>query len=75
MPSSNEPLTLLKDIVDIITPILSDIKTNTGKDNQQTTDENRVILGQIAKKLKVLKTDIIELYQPKPSIQTKLIKD
>ena len=75
MPDDKEALTLLKNIVDIITPILSDIKTNTGKDNIQTTDDNKVILKEIAKKLKALKASIIDLYQPKPTIQTTLIND
>tara|TARA_R110002012_G_scaffold148_1_gene503 strand:+ start:8563 stop:8793 length:231 start_codon:yes stop_codon:yes gene_type:complete len=53
---------LLKDIVDSITPILSDIKSNQGKLNIQVSQANKVKLKEIAKKLESLKRKIIPLY-------------
>tara|TARA_R100000995_G_scaffold82668_2_gene56908 strand:+ start:1230 stop:1472 length:243 start_codon:yes stop_codon:yes gene_type:complete len=54
---------LLKDIVDAITPILSDIKSNTKSAlNIQVSQANKVKLKEIAKKLESLKSKIIPLY-------------
>ena len=63
---------ILSDIVSIITELSKDIKSNTGKKNIQTSQDNKVKLKEIAKKLKSIKTKLIELYQPKKTIQTTL---
>ena len=63
---------ILSDIVSIITELSKDIKSNTGKKNIQTSQDNKVKLKEIAKKLKSIKTKLIELYQPKKTIQTRL---
>ena len=63
---------ILSDIVSIITELSKDIKSNTGKKNIQTSQDNKVKLKEIAKKLKLIKTKLIELYQPKKTIQTTL---
>mgnify|MGYP003125884706 CR=1 FL=1 len=72
MTSDNEVLNELSRIVDIITPILIDIKDNTSKDNIQTNAANKKQLKQIALKLKLLKEDIITLMHPNKTKQTKL---
>ena len=72
MTDDNEVLTELSRIVDIITPILIDIKDNTSKDNIQTNTANKKQLKQIALKLKLLKEDIITLMHPNKTKQTKL---
>ena len=63
---------ILSGIVSIITELSKDIKSNTGKKNIQTSQDNKVKLKEIAKKLKSIKTKLIELYQPKKTIQTRL---
>ena len=63
---------ILSDIVSIIAELSKDIKSNTGKKNIQTSQDNKVKLKEIAKKLKSIKTKLIELYQPKKTIQTTL---
>ena len=63
---------ILSNIVSIITELSKDIKSNTGKKNIQTSQDNKVKLKEIAKKLKSIKTKLIELYQPKKTIQTRL---
>tara|TARA_Y100000361_G_C11098362_1_gene310447 strand:+ start:351 stop:578 length:228 start_codon:yes stop_codon:yes gene_type:complete len=63
---------ILSSIVSIITELSKDIKSNTGKKNIQTSQDNKVKLKEIAKKLKSIKTKLIELYQPKKTIQTRL---
>lgn len=63
---------ILSDIVSIITELSKDIKSNTSKKNIQTSQDNKVKLKEIAKKLKSIKTKLIELYQPKKTIQTTL---
>lgn len=63
---------ILSDIVSIIAELSKDIKSNTGKKNIQTSQDNKVKLKEIAKKLKSIKTKLIELYQPKKTIQTRL---
>tara|TARA_R100001377_G_scaffold80474_1_gene59405 strand:- start:199 stop:426 length:228 start_codon:yes stop_codon:yes gene_type:complete len=68
-------LNQLNNIVDIITPILSDIKTNVSNTGNIPTDENKVILKEIAKKLRALKKDIISLYNKDSTIQTTLNND
>ncbi len=63
---------ILSDIVSIITELSKDIKSNTSKKNIQTSQDNKVKLKEIAKKLKSIKTKLIDLYQPKKTIQTRL---
>tara|TARA_Y100001938_G_C8084654_1_gene431206 strand:- start:725 stop:952 length:228 start_codon:yes stop_codon:yes gene_type:complete len=63
---------ILSSIVSIIAELSKDIKSNTGKKNIQTSQDNKVKLKEIAKKLKSIKTKLIELYQPKKTIQTTL---
>jgi len=54
---------LLENIVDSITPIISDIKSNTKSTlNIQVSPANKVILKDISKKLKSLRLKIIPLY-------------
>jgi len=72
MTSDNDVLNELSRIVDIITPILIDIRDNTSKDNIQTNEANKKQLKQIALKLKLLKEDIITLMHPNKTKQTKL---
>tara|TARA_R110000744_G_scaffold326171_1_gene431955 strand:- start:627 stop:857 length:231 start_codon:yes stop_codon:yes gene_type:complete len=72
MTTDADVLEELSRIVDIITPILIDIKQNTSKDNIQTNSENRIQLKQIALKLKLLKEDIITLMHPNKTKQTTL---
>lgn len=72
MVDENDAIKHLNDIVNIITPILSDIKSNTTNKNIQVTPDNKVKLKEIAKKLKALKVQIIALYHPKPTKQTSL---
>jgi hypothetical protein len=55
-----------------IQSILADIKSNTGKANIQTKDENKVKLKEIAKKLKELQTNMLSYYHPKKTTQLKL---
>ena len=63
---------ILSSIVSIIAELSKDIKSNTSKKNIQTSQDNKVKLKEIAKKLKSIKTKLIELYQPKKTIQTRL---
>ena len=63
---------ILSGIISIITELSKDIKSNTSKKNIQTSQDNKVKLKEIAKKLKSIKTKLIELYQPKKTIQTTL---
>ena len=63
---------ILSSIVNIIAELSKDIKSNTGKKNIQTSQDNKVKLKEIAKKLKSIKTKLIDLYQPKKTIQTRL---
>ena len=63
---------ILSSIVSIITELSKDIKSNTSKKNIQTSQDNKVKLKEIAKKLKSIKTKLIDLYQPKKTIQTRL---
>jgi len=72
MTDDNEVLTELSRIVDIITPILIDIRQSTSKRNIQTNKANKEQLKQIALKLKLLKEDIITLMHPNKTKQTKL---
>ena len=72
MTRDNEVLNDLSRIVEIITPILIDIRQSTSKRDIQTTAENKKILQQIALKLKLLKEDIITLMHPNKTKQTKL---
>tara|TARA_R110000751_G_scaffold99198_2_gene192607 strand:- start:14 stop:238 length:225 start_codon:yes stop_codon:yes gene_type:complete len=72
MTRDNEVLNDLSRIVEIITPILIDIRQSTSKRDIQTTAENKKTLQQIALKLKLLKEDIITLMHPNKTKQTKL---
>jgi len=63
---------ILSGIISIIAELSKDIKSNTSKKNIQTSQDNKVKLKEIAKKLKSIKTKLIELYQPKKTIQTRL---
>ena len=57
----------IKRINESIQSILADIKSNTNKDNKQTTDENKAKLKQIARSLKKLKDSLIPFYHVKPT--------
>ncbi len=72
MSDDNEVLKQLSAIIESINPILEDIRANSSKRNIQTTDENKVILREIAFKLRELKNDIITLMHPNKTRQTKL---
>ena len=72
MSDDNEVLKQLSAIIESINPILEDIRANSSKRNIQTTDENKVILREIAFKLRELKNDIITLMHPVKTRQTKL---
>tara|TARA_B100000902_G_C26545086_1_gene544388 strand:- start:61 stop:288 length:228 start_codon:yes stop_codon:yes gene_type:complete len=63
---------VLSSIFSIIAELSKDIKSSTGKNNIQTTQDNKVKLKEVAKKLKLIKTKLIDLYQPKKTIQTTL---
>ena len=68
----NDVVIALKSIVKTINPILDDIRTNSTKSNIQTTDANKVVLKEIAYKLRLLKNDIIPLYHPNTTTQSRL---
>tara|TARA_R110001592_G_scaffold40311_3_gene132357 strand:+ start:928 stop:1185 length:258 start_codon:yes stop_codon:yes gene_type:complete len=70
--STNEVIVALKAIVDSINPILEDIRANSDKRNIQTTEENKVILKEIAFKLRNLKNNVITVMHPNKTTQTKL---
>ena len=72
MADDNEVLEQLSSIIESINPILEDIRANSSKRNIQTTNENKVILREIAFKLRELKNDIITLMHPVKTKQTKL---
>jgi len=72
MTNDNEVLNELNRIIEIITPILIDIRQSTSKRNIQTNSVNKKQLQQIALKLKLLKEDIITLMHPNKTKQTKL---
>tara|TARA_R100000654_G_scaffold42001_4_gene68150 strand:- start:16 stop:324 length:309 start_codon:yes stop_codon:yes gene_type:complete len=57
----------IKRINESIQSILADIKSNTGKDNRQTKEENKVKLKQIARYLNQLKDSLIPFYHVKPT--------
>jgi len=57
----------IKRINESIESILADIKSNTGKDNRQTKEENKVKLKQIARYLNQLKDSLIPFYHVKPT--------
>ena len=63
---------ILSGIISIIAELSKDIKSNTSKKNIQTSQDNKVKLKEVAKKLKLIKTKLIDLYQPKKTIQTTL---
>ena len=68
----NEVIKALQSIVESINPILEDIRANSTKDNRQTSDANKVILKEIAYKLRLLKNDVITIMHPNKTTQTKL---
>jgi len=68
----NEVIKALQAIVDSINPILEDIRANSSKRNQQTTEKNKVILKEIAFKLRNLKNDVITIMHPNKTTQSKL---
>ena len=68
----NEVIKALQAIVESINPILEDIRTNSHKDNRQTSDANKAILKEIAYKLRLLKNDVITIMHPNKTTQTKL---
>lgn len=72
MNSDDSVLEELSAIIDSINPILVDIRNNSTKRNQQTTDANKKTLKEIAYKLRLLKEDIITLMHPTKTKQTKL---
>ena len=55
---------MIQGINTLITEIVSDIKTNTGQKNIQTTEDNKVKLKEIAKKLKEIKSKLTDVYSP-----------
>jgi ABC-type uncharacterized transport system substrate-binding protein len=72
MSSEDSVLEQLSSIVESINPILEDIRANSSKRNIQTTEENKVILREIAYKLRLLKNDVITIMHPNKTTQTKL---
>ena len=62
----------IKRINESIQSILADIKSNTNKDNKQTTDENKAKLKQIARNLKKLKESLMPFYHSKPTNMGKI---
>jgi len=72
MADDNEVLEQLSAIIESINPILEDIRANSTKDNIQTSKANRVILKEIAYKLRLLKNDVITIMHPNKTRQTKL---
>jgi len=72
-------LTTLEDVLpeiqrinESIQSILADIKSNTGKANIQTKEENKVKLKEIANKLKQLQKNMLSYYHPKKTTQLNL---
>jgi hypothetical protein len=72
MADDNEVLEQLSAIIESINPILEDIRANSTKDNIQTSKANRLILKEIAYKLRLLKNDVITIMHPNKTRQTKL---
>lgn len=72
MNSEDSVLEQLSSIVESINPILEDIRANATKDNIQTSAANKVILKEIAYKLRLLKNDVITIMHPNKTTQTKL---
>jgi len=72
MSDDNDVLEQLSAIIESINPILEDIRANATKDNIQTSKANRVILKEIAYKLRLLKNDVITIMHPNKTRQTKL---
>ena len=72
MTTLDEVLGEIARINESIQNILADIKSNTGKANIQTTDDNKVKLKQIESKLKQLQKDMLSYYHPKNTIQETL---
>lgn len=72
MNSEDSVLKHLSSIIESINPILEDIRANSTKDNIQTSDANKVILKEIAYKLRLLKNDVITIMHPNKTKQTRL---
>ena len=72
MADDNEVLEQLSAIIESINPILEDIRANSTKDNIQTSKANRLILKEIAYKLRLLKNDVITIMHPNKTKQTRL---
>lgn len=70
--TTNEVIVALKAIVDSINPILEDIRSNSTKYKSTLTEENKVILKEIALKLRNLKNNVITVMHPNKTTQTKL---
>ncbi len=73
MTTLDDVLPEIKRINESIQGILADIKSNTGKANIQTKEENKAKLKEIAKKLKQLQTNMLSYYHPNKTTQTKII--
>lgn len=69
MTTLEDVLPEIQRINESIQSILADIKLNTNKDNKQTTDENKAKLKEIARKLKLLRKDMLSYYHPKKTTQ------
>ena len=65
---------MIQGINTLITEIVSDIKTNTGQKNIQTTEDNKVRLKEIATKLRQIKRKLTNIYSPNTTQTTLNIK-
>ena len=65
---------MIQGINTLITEIVSDIKTNTGQKNIQTTEDNKVRLKEIATKLRQIKGKLTNIYSPNTTQTTLNIK-
>ena len=65
---------MIQGINTLITEIVSDIKTNTGKKNIQTTEDNKVRLKEIATKLREIIGKLTNIYSPNTTQTTLNIK-
>ena len=71
MTTLEDVLPEIQRINESIQSILADIKSNTGKANIQTKEENKAKLKEIAKKLKELQTNMLSYYHPTKTTQLK----
>ena len=72
MTTLEDVLPEIKRINESIQSILADIKSNTGKANIQTKEENKAKLKEIANKLKQLQTNMLSYYHPNKTTQLNL---